>query len=374
MQSYITGKKKKWCYALLAAALAAFLIGGYLWKIQHAVKPTVSEHIPLVRTAVVTLGGAALPYTYSGEVRGRYESRLAFQVGGKISKRYVENGEAVQGGQPLLQLDPKDLKQAVNSYSAELSAARARLELAQSDFRRYRQLYEQAAVSQAQLDQYRNAHAVALAAVSQAEAQYAQGSHQLDYALLTADQPGVIAAIDAEAGQVVSAGQTVVTLVRDGEREIEISVPENRLQELRQAAGLQVRFWALPQVAVQGRIREVAPAASPVTRTYQVRISLIDPPAQVKLGMTAAVTASAPGQREGHVVIPLAALYQTADSPGVWVVRDNAVCFRPVTVGSGGNDSIELLAGLAPGEIIVTAGVHKLREGQKIQPVGGERL
>lgn len=373
MNSPKTGKKKKWRYALLAALLAVFLSGNFLWKEKHAEKPAAADHIPLVRTTAVIVSGASSAYTYPGEVRGRYESQLAFQVGGKIIKRNVETGEAVQAGQALLQLDPKDIRQKTNSYSAQLTAAQARLKLARSDLNRYQQLYDQAAVSRAQLDQYVSAYDVALAAVRQAEAQYAQGSHQLDYTLLYADQPGVIAAIDAEAGQVVSAGQTVVTLVRDGEREIEVSVPENRLEELRQAAGLQVRFWALPQLTVEGRLREIAPAASPVTRTYRVRIALADPPPEVKLGMTAAVTAVAPGRGTASVVIPLSALYQTGDSPGVWVVKDNSVSLRPVSVGLGGNDTIELLSGLQPGEIIVTAGVHKLREGQKIQPYGGEQ-
>lgn len=373
MNSPETGKKKKWRYALLAALLAVFLSGSFLWKEKHAEKPAAADHIPLVRTTAVTVSGASPAYTYPGEVCGRYESQLAFQVGGKIIKRNVETGEAVQAGQALLQLDPKDIRQETNSYSAQLTAAQARLKLARSDLSRYQQLYDQAAVSQAQLDQYVSAYDVALAAVRQAEAQYAQGSHQLDYTLLYADQPGVIAAIDAEAGQVVSAGQTVVTLVRDGEREIEVSVPENRLEELRQAAGLQVRFWALPRLMVEGRLREIAPAASPVTRTYRVRIALTDPPPEVKLGMTAAVTAVAPGRGAAGVVIPLSALYQTGDSPGVWVVKENSVSLRPVSVGLGGNDTIELLSGLQPGEIIVTAGVHKLREGQKIQPYGGEQ-
>lgn len=182
------------------------IIGRVLWKENHQAKP-VAEDIPLVRTATINAAGAAQNYTYSGEVRGRYESQLAFQVGGKIIKRYVELGSTVKAGDVLMQIDPRDVQQTVNSALAQVYAAESQLKLAESNLNRYRQLYAQNAISRAQLDQYQNAYDVAVAAVRQASAQYAQGANQLDYSLLYADKPGVIASISAEAGQVVSAGK-----------------------------------------------------------------------------------------------------------------------------------------------------------------------
>lgn len=180
------------------------IIGRVLWKENHQAKP-VAEDIPLVRTATINAAGAAQNYTYSGEVRGRYESQLAFQVGGKIIKRYVELGSAVKAGDVLMQIDPRDVQQTVNSALAQVYAAESRLKLAESNLNRY--LYAQNAISRAQLDQYQNAYDAAVAAARQASAQYAQGANQLDYSLLYADKPGVIASISAEAGQVVSAGK-----------------------------------------------------------------------------------------------------------------------------------------------------------------------
>lgn len=373
MQFSFIQQKKKWYYSLTAIAVILCLAGIALRIEKNRSSQAASANIPLVRTAAAGIATDSRSYTYPGEVRGRYESELSFQVGGKIAKRTVEIGSVVQAGDILMQLDPQDITQTVNSNSAQLAAAQARLKLAASDLSRYRQLYAQAAISRAQLDQYQNTYEVALTAVQQAEANYAQGSNQLGYTTLLANQPGVISAISAETGQVVSAGQTVLTLVRDGEREVEINVPENRVEKLRQAASLQVRFWALPQLTLQGRIREVSPVASSAARTYQVRLSLLNPPPEVKLGMTATVQALIPGQHTDTIFIPVSALYQTGERPAVWVVSNHTVALRPVTVGTMTNQIVEIMSGLSPGEIIVTAGVHKLQEGQPVRSNEGDQ-
>lgn len=332
-------------------------------------KGTVKESVPVVRSQVVKLGDLGQNATYSGEVRGRYESQLAFQVSGKIIRRNVELGSAVQAGDALMEIDPKDIQQTVSIGSAQVYAAQSQLRLAESNLNRYQQLYEQNAISRAQYDQYQNAYDAAVAAVQQASAQYAQGSNQLGYSLLYADSSGVISAVNAEAGQVVSAGQTVVTLVRDGEREVEINVPENRLEELRNAQQIRVAFWALPNRVIDGRVREIAPMADTVSRTYKVRISLINPPPEMKLGMTASVTIGNAGSGNA-AYIPLAAIYQTGDSPCVWVVENGIVRLKPVTLGAFGDGKVELLDGLQDGEVLVTAGVHKLQEGQQVKIAG----
>ena len=237
---------------------------------------------------------------------------------------------------------------------------------------RYRQLYEQAAVSRAQYDQYVNAYEAALAASRQASAQYSQGTNQLDYSSLRASAAGVVSAINAEAGQVVSAGQPILTLVQDGEREVEISVPENRVEEVRTAQQINVSFWALPEVVIEGKIREISPIADAATRTYKVRITLMNPPEKIKLGMTASVQIAGTGvKNQAALEIPLSAVYQTDGSAGVWVVNNEIVSLKSITVGEFGNAKIQVLSGLTPGETIVTAGVHKLREGQKVRLAAG---
>jgi RND family efflux transporter MFP subunit len=359
--------RKKLFYGLAAVALAICLIGGFAWNGRP--KETAPD-IPLVRTAVIGAAPAEQSYTYSGEVRGRYESQLAFQVGGKIVRRNVDLGKRVRAGEALMQLDPKDIQQTVNISSAQVYSAESQLKLAENNLARYRKLFEQNAVSRMQYEQYQSAYDAALAAVRQASAQYAQGANQLDYSTLYADADGVIAGIDAEAGQVVAAGQSVITLVRDGETEVEISVPENRIDEVRKATQVNVTFWALPDTVVGGKVREVSPIADKVTRTYKVRIALVKAPPEIELGMTVTVTIGSAG-RQAAIFVPLAAVYQEKDIPAVWVVTGGAVTLRPVKIGPYGDAKVQVLSGLNPGDTVVTAGVHKLREGQKVRTAGG---
>jgi RND family efflux transporter MFP subunit len=173
-------------------------------------------------------------------------------------------------------------------------------------------------------------------------------------------------------GQVVSAGQPVLTIVQDGEREVEISVPENRIEELRKAQQLKVTFWALSNVTADGKVREIAPMADQATRTYKVRISLLSPPPEIKLGMTAAVIVLGSSSLQ-TVTIPLAAIYQNGDTPAVWVVSGDVITLRPIETGNFGDGTIQVLEGLQQGDRIVIAGVHKLKEGQKVK-AGGESL
>jgi len=358
-------------YYIAAVIIILLSTAGVMWK--HAARPQpVAQDIPYVRTAVIEAGNASSVYSYSGEVCGRFESQLAFQVTGKIIKRNIDLGSPVKPGDVLMVIDPKDLTQAANSSSAQVYSAQAQLRLATSNLERYRQLYEQEAISRAQYDQYVAAYDSAIASVRQTSAQYVQSANQVDYSQLYSDAAGVVSAINAEAGQVVSAGQTVVTVVRDGEREIEINVPENRLNELRQAKQIKITFWALPGVSIDGSVREIAPMADKTSRTYKVRISMLTPTPEIKLGMTASVEVGAVGgQQPTAFSIPLTAIYQTGQSPAVWVIVEGVATLRPVKLGNLGNGEVQVLDGLQSGDTIVTAGVHKLREGQKVNMAGG---
>jgi len=363
-------RKKLYC-SLIAGVCIVIMVGGLVLVNHSSAKPVVEE-ISIVKTSVIGTEVIAKGYTYSGEVRGRFESQLAFQVTGKIIKRNVQLGSVVKAGDILMQIDSRDIQQTVNSSSAQVFSAESKLELAESNLNRYQQLLETGAISRAQYDQYASSYEVALAGVRQASAQYEQGANQLDYSLLMADKPGVVSSISAEIGQVVSAGQIVVTLVQDGDREVEITVPENRIEELQKAGQVKVAFWAMPNIIVDGNVREIAPMADQTTRTFKVRIGLLNPPPEIKLGMTASVklaTSDAPPA----VRIPLAAVYQEGDVANVWVVKDDVLTLCPIQTGSFGNGNIQVLGGLQQGDRIVIAGVHKLKEGQKVK-IDGDSL
>lgn len=327
----------------------------------------IKEDVPLVRSQTIKVNDMGAVMNYSGEVRGRYETQLAFQVSGKIIKRKVELGSVVNPGDVLMEIDGKDIEQTVNMSGAQVASAQSQLSLAETNLVRYRTLCEEGAISRAQLDQYQNAYEVALAAVRQSTAQYTQGTNQLGYSTLVADSRGIISKISVEAGQVVSAGQPIVTLVKEGEREIEINVPENQIEQMRNAEQVHINFWALPGINVQGKVREISPIADAIARTYKIRVSLINPPAGINLGMTANVTIPNTMTNPQGISIPLTAIYQTSDIPNVWIIKEGIVSLRPVKVGEFGDGTVQIMEGLQEGEMIVTAGVQKLRDGQRVR-------
>lgn len=326
----------------------------------------------LVKSQKVGVGKDSSEAQYAGSVRGRYESNLSFQASGRILSRNVQLGSTVHAGDTLMVIDPKDLVQAVNQTQAAVDAAQAQLTLAESNYSRYQQLYSQNAISATALDQYRNAYEQAVASYQKAIAAQTQQQNQLSYTNLTADADGVVSAVTGEVGQVVAAGQTVLTLVHSDELEVEINVPENHVQDMTIGKEVSVSFWALKNQIVLGIVREVAPMADATARTYKVRISLPNPPSGMQLGMTANVSdnSTAPVQGGQTYVLPLAAIYQTGNVPKVWVIgEDKKLSLKTVSVEAFGDDQVKV-TGLAQGDQIVTAGVHKLHEGEEVRTEG----
>lgn len=330
-------------------------------------KAQTADKAPLVKTQQAGSGSETDTGTYSGTVRGRYETNLSFQVGGQILSRNVQEGSRVKAGDTLMVINAKDVVQQANAGDAQVAQARAQMDLAQRNLARYSELYNQDAVAASVLDQYQANYDAAFATYQQALAQAAQGHNALGYTNLTAGADGVISKINAEEGQVVSAGQTVMTLVQTDELEVEIAVPENRIQDVAVGTPVKVSFWALSQ-DVDGTVREVSPMADSTSRTYKVRVSIPNPPEDMQLGMTASVTVAQNDKASSSgAVLPLSAIYQTGDTPEVWIVtKDNTVELRPVTVENFGDNTV-LVHGLDPTDTVVTAGVHKLHEGEAVR-------
>lgn len=367
----------------LALAAAVLVVGASAFALYSNIarKPQAAKIIPIVRTYTVGNAVTAAAATYPGEVRGRYESQLAFQVAGKIAARMVNVGDSVQAGQVLLALDPKDVAQNVEATAAQLASARASYKLAADNAARYRSLYAQGAVSEAIRDQYNTQLEAASAALRQAQAQANVSSNQLGYTQLVSDTAGVVTALNGEVGQVVGAGTPIATVVRAGEREVQISVPEGTEVSVGQQAS--VSFWALPGVEATGHVREIASMADPVTRTYKVCVAVPDLPKAAKLGMTAKVSlgnttnstdskvdtqasASAP-----TFTLPTQALYQVNNKTQVWLVQENKAKLVDVVVaGYAGNDVI-ISQGLSKGDRVITAGLAKLVPEQEVRPEEG---
>jgi len=329
-----------------------------------------AEPVRPARVVKVALGGQSHQANYSGEVRARFETALAFRVGGKIAKRLVEVGSIVKAGQLLAELDPQDLRLGETASRAQLAAAQADFELAERDLKRYTDLLEKKFISLADYERRKNLFDTAKSRFAQVKAQHEISANQAGYGQLRADNDGVIVSIEAEAGQVAAAGQPVMRLARPQEKEVAISVPENRLAELRATKDIRISLWAEPGKFYRGKVRELSPAADPVTRTYTARVTVLDAVPAMQLGMTANVLLGS-GASVPAAELPLTALYQHSGGPAVWLVEpaSGKVKLMPVQVGEYREKTFTALSGLKDGDSVISAGVHKLVPGQQVRVV-----
>ncbi len=362
MLNSVTVRRPAGAWCLSAFLLAVLALAGCSKPVEK------TEDIRPVRTLTVAPAAGQAVVELSGEVVPRYESRIGFRVGGKIIARKVEVGSVVRRGQVLMQLDPSDLQLSQAQARAAVAAADSNLTLARAELERYRELRDKNFVSQAVLDAKEAAYKAAHSGHEQALAGFRVQTNQSSYATLVADADGVVTALDAEVGQVVGAGTPVVRLARSGDIEVRVSIPEDQVAALRQGSSVTVRTWANPTESIEGRIREVAPAADPATRTFAAKIALAKPGDGIRLGMTATVALAA--TTPPAIRLPLTALYNDKDRTTVWVVENDKVRRLPVQVAGASGNELLVAAGLNPGQVVVTAGVNLLREGQKVSLVG----
>jgi RND family efflux transporter MFP subunit len=327
---------------------------------------------PVVRPVQLTqvaVGSAIDSAVFAGEVKPRHETDLGFRIGGKIVARNVDVGAHVRKGQPLARLDPADVGLQSEAARAQVVATETESKFAQAEFDRYQNLFREKFISASALDAKKSARDASRARFEQAQANLAVTQNQASYATLAANEDGVVTAAMGEQGQVVTAGQPVVRVAREDEREVAISVPENRIGEVKAAQRLVVGLWARPGRTYEGRVREIAPAVDPATRTFAVRVSIVDPDPSVQWGMTANVALMA--QTTAQIaLVPLTAIYHKDGQPAVWRFdpASGQVSLAPVAVGQYREDGAVVTSGLANGEWIVAAGVHKLVPGQVVRP------
>lgn len=319
---------------------------------------------PLVRMATAT-PAQGLHRSFTGVVAAREQSDLGFRVSGKVLERLVDAGQRVKRGQPLLRLDPADLDLQAQAQQQAVSAAKARAAQATQEERRNRNLVAAGAVSAAGYDQIKALAQTAQADLNAALAQLAVAQNQTRYTTLVADADGVVVETLAEPGQVVSAGQPVVKLAKAGRREALVQLPET----LRPALGSQAhaRLFSDSGAATSAQLRQLSDAADPATRTYEARYVLEGAPASAPLGATVTLSISLAGVASGALAVPIAALHDVGNGPGVWVVSGlpSKVHWRAVQVLGLGDDTARV-NGLQAGEQLVALGAHLLHEGEEV--------
>ena len=332
-----------------------------------------SEDIRPVRAIVVKNGTTDTAIELSGEVRPRIESHLGFRVGGKIISRKVELGTVVKRGQVLMQLDPQDLALAQAQAKAGLTAAESNRDLAMAELKRYQELRKKNFVAATVLDAKDVAYKAAQSSYEQALAAYKNQSNQASYANLESDVDGVVTSVDAEVGQVIAAGTPVIRVAQSGDMDVVVGVPENKINVIRQMSDINVSLWAQPSKILSAKLRELSPIADPATRTYTAKVILPPDATDVRLGMTATVTFVARNPNQ-VIKVPMTALLQSKAGTSVWVVNQDVVHLVPVQIAGAAGEDVLIAGGVSHGQTIVTAGVHFLKEGQKVTILGADPI
>ncbi|MGV2290800.1 efflux RND transporter periplasmic adaptor subunit [Trinickia sp. YCB016] len=344
--------------------------GAILLAACHQREIVAPEPKPVV-ALVVHPDGVAPNASLPAQVQARYSTPLSFRVGGKIIERRVRIGDTVKAGQVVALLDETDLRINLTTARAQLDAAEHNLVYAKQQLDRDTAQAKANLIATAQLEQSQNAYASALAQRDSALAQMALATDHLRYATLTADHDGVIASEDADTDQNVQATQAVYHLDWTGDVDIVCDAPEGTLNSLTVGSTARVSLPALPGKTFEASVREVSGAADPESRTWRVKLTLVAPSPQVRLGMTANVTFDAVGDAPASdpYTVPATALFHRGEDPAVWVVRSggDTLELRPVTVQRYDERTVSISSGLHNGERVVVQGVHAVSAGQHVQ-------
>jgi RND family efflux transporter MFP subunit len=355
--------KFRWSRSLALAALGFAAVGLSACKEEVVVEKTIRP--VKVMEAKVAAGERVI--TFSGAVRARVEAPLGFRVPGKLERRAVEIGSRVKAGDVVATLDATDLKLGVIAAEANVEAARARVEVAKDQLSRVAALQAKGHVAKAAFDRAELDATQATRALEAAEAQAEQARNQTQYTTLTADADGIVTRVAAEPGQVVAAGSPVAVIARDGDKEVVVAVPETEIGALSPGQSVGVRLYADTGATLAGTVRDIAGAADPASRTFQVRVAIGTAEA-ARLGMTASVDLTIPMATAGFEV-PLTAFTEKDGVKTVYVAdpATNTVAPRAVTVEGATAGGLRVTGGLAKGDLVVVAGVQFLQPGLEVR-------
>lgn len=326
-----------------------------------------AEELPQPVQAIQTqMTSFRQPLKYAGVVKPRYVIEMGFRVAGKIKQRLVNVGETVSKGQTLATLEATDFALNVQNSRAQVAAAQADVDKANIDLKRAKELLEKNTVSKDNYESALTRYNVAQAHLKQAKAGLTIVENQATYTELQADFNGVVLETLAESGQVINVGQPIVKIARPEEIDVLINIPEQRLTEMTLQSEMQITLLATPQMPYRGKIREIAPQADPLTRTYPAKISVLNPDAGLQWGKSATVTFT---QNAANIIpLPLGALIKQQHQTAVWVIDSQGKThFTPVQIGEFLDGKVAITNGLQAGQWVVTAGTHKLLENQQVK-------
>jgi RND family efflux transporter MFP subunit len=357
---------------LLRLALAPLTASVLLCACSRQAEAPAPEIRP-VRTVTVAKHAVGETVTYTGRIEAENEARLSFRISGRMIERSVNIGDRVAAGQVVARLEPQDELNALRAAEASLAAARAQFAEAKSNFERQQTLLARDVASRAQFERAEQTLETARAQLDTAQAQLKLATDRVSDTELKADAPGIVTATGAEGGEVVQAGQLIIRVARKDGRDAVFDVPAQLLRSAPSDPVIAVSLTDDPSVTASGRVREVAPQADPVTRTFEVKVGLTDPPAAMRLGST--VVGHMQLDSAPVAEIPASALTKSDRQPAVWIVDSSSltVSLRDVKIARHNPATVAVSEGLDSGDIVVTAGTQALHPGQKVRLLGSSR-
>ncbi|MGG5819917.1 efflux RND transporter periplasmic adaptor subunit [Falsiroseomonas sp. HW251] len=347
----------------------AFVMLPLLAACGDAAPPPTPDPRPVrVTTVEPRRGGDVVSLT--GTVQPETEVNLGFRIDGRMTERLVNVGDRVRPGQVVARLDRSNEENNLRAARAALTAAEAQLAEVEANYIRARDLLRSGFGTRQRYDQAVQQLQTARSAVDAATAQLGIAENRLGYTELLADASGTVTARGAEPGEVVAPGRMIVRIAREGGVDAVFDVPPVVKDQAPANAVIEVALTLDPSVRAQGRVREVSPSADPVTGTFRARIGLENPPPALRLGST--VTGRMTLDSSASISVPASALTRKDSQPAVWVVdpRAQTVALRPVEVLRHDPARVVLASGLSAGDVVVTAGVQALRQGQKVRLLG----
>lgn len=346
----------------LISALAFFVLVGC----EEEVVPE-AEPVRPVRVVVAESSANGKTVRLTGEVQAQDTAVLSFRTNGRLIERNVNVGDTVEAGELLGRLEDVTQQNNLAAARAELVAAEGDVERTSADYDRQAMLLDRGFTTRQRYDTALQVYRQAQSRADAARAQVSNAEEALLFTALYADASGVVTAVGAEPGEVVSAGAMIVRVARENGRDAVFDVPERLIATVDPVSVIDIFLVSNPSEISYGRVREVAPEADDVTRTFRVRVGLSDIPSSFRLGSSVVGSVTLPGTNAK--ALPASALTTSDGRPAVFVVDPDTstVSIRPVEVGRFDLAGVQIVGGLSEGDIVVTAGVQALREGQEVR-------
>ncbi len=311
-------------------------------------------------------GAAGARHSYTGTLQPRYQASVAFRVAGKISERLVEVGQHIQKGQALFRLDPVDIELQLRVAEADQVSAQSQLKQFTSEEARLLQLRSSNSVSQSDYDMGLANRDVGKARADAADRRLTLAKNQRTYCDLLADADGLITSIQAEAGQVVNVGQTVLQLTQTNELEAVVSLPENLVSEVKSLSAV-ATFWSMPSLELPAELRELSPMADPISRTYDAKFRLKQMSPDLAIGMTVSIALNSTA--EDGLCIPITSIAARNNSPIVWRIESSSGSVEavPIEIKEYRNETAVVRGEFKSGDCIVSAGVQRIDEKSRVR-------